>query len=157
MRPTLVFTLITILVALGAWLILRQLVVTWISPEPENIGVRNERLAPCPDTPNCVSSYADDPEHAIEPIRYDGSQDDARERLLEAVRSMPRSFVETAEDDYVHVIFRSPTLGFYDDTELYFAEPGVIQVRSAARLGQSDMGANRRYVEEIRQRFASAP
>ncbi|MDZ7705447.1 MAG: DUF1499 domain-containing protein [Trueperaceae bacterium] len=156
MRFTLVFIVITLLVALGAWLILRQLVVTWVSPEPETIGVQNGRLAPCPDTPNCVSSYADDEQHAIEPIRYEGPQADARDRLLGAVRSMPRSFVETTEDDYVHVIFRSPTLGFYDDTELYFAEPGVIHVRSAARLGQGDMGANRKYVEEIRQRFASA-
>ena len=156
MRQTLILTVITILVALGAWLILRQLVVTWISPEPENIGVQNGRLAPCPDTPNCVSSYADDPEHAVELIRYEGSQADAREQLLGVVRAMPRSFVETAEDDYVHVTFRSPTLGFYDDTEFYFAEPGVIQVRSAARLGQADMGANRRYVETIRQQFASA-
>jgi uncharacterized protein (DUF1499 family) len=42
-------------------------------------------------------------------------------------------------------------MGFFDDIEFYVSEPGVIQVRSAARLGQSDMGANRQYVETIRQ------
>ena len=35
---------------------------------PEDIGIENGKLAPCPRSPNCVSSYAIDETHRIEPI-----------------------------------------------------------------------------------------
>ncbi len=31
--------------------------------------LKNGRFTPCPDSPNCVSSQAEDPEHFIEPLR----------------------------------------------------------------------------------------
>ncbi len=46
------------------------------------------------------------------------------------------------------------TLLFVDDGEfLLAAEQGLIQVRSASRMGYSDLGKNRRRLEEIRQQF----
>ena len=36
---------------------------------PQNIGVQDGRLAACPDSPNCVSSFESDEEHGIQPIR----------------------------------------------------------------------------------------
>jgi uncharacterized protein (DUF1499 family) len=43
-----------------------------------------------------------------------------------------------------------------DDVEFY-AEPAsqVIQVRSASRLGKSDLGVNRQRIELIRNKFAA--
>jgi len=43
-------------------------------------------------------------------------------------------------------------LGFVDDLE-FLSEPskGVIQVRSASRMGHSDLGVNRSRVERIRK------
>ena len=35
---------------------------------PEDLGVTDGRLRSCPDSPNCVVSGAEDPQHAIEPL-----------------------------------------------------------------------------------------
>lgn len=137
-------------VIIVGYLILRVLVVQ-VSPMPENLGVNQNRLAPCPDTPNCVSSYASDPEHTIDPLTYASNQAAAMDALEQTLRDLPRSQIVTREEGYMHAVLRSRMMGFFDDLEFYVSEPGVIQMRAAARLGQSDMGANRRYIETIRQ------
>ncbi len=112
------------------------------------------RLSPCPSSPNCVSSQSSDPKHAVEPLRYSGSRDDARQRMLAVLNSLKRVRIVQSENDYVHAEFRSRLFGFIDDVELYFAEEdGLIHVRSASRVGYSDLGANRKRVERIRRMF----
>ncbi|MGE5173736.1 MAG: DUF1499 domain-containing protein, partial [Betaproteobacteria bacterium] len=44
---------------------------------PSNHGVKDGRLAPCPDTLNCVSSQSTDQEHAIGPLTYSSSKAEA--------------------------------------------------------------------------------
>jgi uncharacterized protein (DUF1499 family) len=117
---------------------------------PENLGVVDGQLLPCPASPNCVVSRSDDPDHFIEPIRYRGGRASAVARLREIVEGMKRAHVVVATDDYLHVEFFSPTMGFGDDAEFFFGERGRILVRSAARLGHSDFGVNRERMERIR-------
>ena len=52
------------LASLGAFLLL-----ACVGPRPDDIGVVDGRLAPCPDSPNCVSSDATDDVHGIAPLR----------------------------------------------------------------------------------------
>ena len=114
----------------------------------------SDKLTPCPSSPNCVSSQSLDRKHAIEPLRYSGSRDDARQRMLAVLNSLERVRIVQSENDYVHAEFRSRLFGFIDDVELYFAEEdGLIHVRSASRVGYSDLGANRKRVERIRRMF----
>jgi uncharacterized protein (DUF1499 family) len=121
---------------------------------PASLGVTAGRLAPCPGSPNCVSSQATD-EQRVEPLRYDGDAARARARLLEVLNGMDRARVVQSTDDYVHVEFRSAVFGFVDDVEFYFSPPGIIQVRSASRTGYYDFGVNRERVETLRARFAT--
>lgn len=119
-------------------------------PEPD-------RLAPCPDSPNCVSSLSGDSDHRIEPLRYASSAEAARERLLDVLRSLPRVRIVTSEPTYIHAEFTSAVFRFVDDVEFRFGDQDkVIQVRSASRVGYYDFGANRRRVEEIRRQFEAA-
>jgi hypothetical protein len=75
-----------------------------------------------------------------------------REKVL--VRALPRAVVVTATETYLHAEFRSAVFRFVDDAEFYADESaGVFQVRSAARVGSSDLGVNRKRVEEIRARW----
>ena len=114
----------------------------------------SDKFAPCPSSPNCVSSQSLDRKHAVEPLRYSGSRDDARQRMLAVLNSLERVRVVRSENDYVHAEFRSRIFRFVDDVELYFAEEdGLIHVRSASRVGYSDLGANRKRVEQIRRMF----
>jgi len=120
------------------------------------MGASNDRLAPCPKSPNCVSSLSDDKSNYVEPLIYKGSQEEAREKLVSVIDSMKRSEIVTAKTNYIHATFKSALFGFLDDVEFSFDdERKSINVRSASRTGYYDLGVNRRRVEEIRRRFMS--
>jgi uncharacterized protein (DUF1499 family) len=121
---------------------------------PNNLGVTAGKLASCPSTPNCVCSQIDksDPQHYIEPITYEGSPQDALTKLKGVIQGMERTAIITEEANYVYAEFTSKLMGFVDDVEFYLDETeNVIQVRSASRLGKSDLGVNRQRAEEIRK------
>lgn len=120
---------------------------------PANLGVTDGRLAPCPDRPNCVSSQAADPARYVEPLTYEGSREAARQRLKQVITGMPRAVITEESPDYIRAEFTSAIMRFVDDVEFYFPPEPVIQVRSASRLGYSDLGVNRKRVETIRKRF----
>ncbi len=123
---------------------------------PANLGVTNKQLAACPNTPNCVSSQSDDSEHQVSPLTFSAAPEKAFADLKGLVSSLERAEVVTATDDYLHVEFTSKLMGFVDDVEFYLdREANVIHVRSASRLGKSDLGVNRKRVEEIRSRLAT--
>ena len=120
---------------------------------PDNLGVKDGRLAPCRRSPNCVSSQADsaDREHYIAPIAFRGSM----EALRGAVESMERASVILVERDYLYAEYRTRLLRYVDDVELYYDERlGVVHVRSASRLGRRDFGVNRKRVEALRSVIA---
>lgn len=115
-------------------------------------------LAPCPGSPNCVSSSASDVRHAIAPIAFSGPPEPALERLVAVAAAQPGARLITHRPDYAHLEFVSARMGFVDDVEFRVQDaPGRIEVRSASRLGYSDLGANRRRIESIRRAFEQAP
>jgi len=119
-----------------------------------NIGIDNKTLKPCPGSPNCVSSMAEDPSHHVEPFQYEGTPEDAKKRLISIIESAKRIQVITSESNYIHAEFTSLIFRFVDDVEFYFDDQKpVIHVRSASRVGYSDLGANRKRIEKIRKQF----
>ena len=63
------------------------------------------------------------------------------------------SSVKNEQDNFIYVEFVSEIFGFVDDVEFYFNKPGVIEFRSASRIGYSDLGVNRNRMESIRSKF----
>lgn len=121
--------------------------------QPAMLGVKNGMLAPCPSSPNCVSSQSSDEKHAVEPIPFAGPMENAVAQMKDVIASMRRATVITKEGTYLHAEFWT-FLGFVDDVELYFdGNRKVIHIRSASRVGYSDFGVNRRRVEAMRERF----
>jgi uncharacterized protein (DUF1499 family) len=117
---------------------------------------QQRRFAPCPDSPNCVSTQAtpEDKIHAISPMQYDGSLKEAHQQILAIIKSTPRTTLVTVQAEYIHAEFRSRIFSFVDDVEFYFdAQQSQIHFRSASRLGHGDLGVNRKRMEEIRRRF----
>ena len=91
----------------------------------------------------------------MDPIRYQGSVEDARERLLGVIHSSPLSSVVRNEGSYVKVEFRSAIFSFVDDVEFEFDDGSkLIHFRSASRLGYYDFGVNRRRMESIGRQFS---
>lgn len=149
----LVVTLGLLLAAAVALLAAGQL--GWLAGErPANLGAREGRLAPVPRTPNAVSSQAHDEAHRVEPLRYAGDGAAAFARLRDLVADWPGATIVAETPGYLHAEFQTRWLGFVDDLELLLdPAAAVVHVRSASRLGYSDLGTNRRRVEAIRRRF----
>ncbi|MDB9321478.1 DUF1499 domain-containing protein [Nodularia spumigena CS-591/04] len=121
---------------------------------PQNLGVNNGKLASCPNSPNCVSSQDTDPQHIISPLTFTSNPQTALANLKAIIQSLPRTKIITETEDYLYAEFKSALMGFVDDVEFYLdPQANVIQVRSASRLGQSDLGVNRQRIETIRAKF----
>jgi uncharacterized protein (DUF1499 family) len=113
---------------------------------PDNLGVRDGKLAPCKRSPNCVSSQANpaDEEHYIAPLH--GTMDGVRA----ALRTLPRVKLIRDNGDYIYAEFRTRLMRYVDDVEFFF-DGRVVQVRSCSRLGRRDFGVNRARVEDLRR------
>ena len=118
---------------------------------PDNLGIHDGHLTNCPTSPNCVVSQGGDETHAIAPIPYHVDLEQDRETLLKVLTVVPRTTIVEQTDNYIRVESESRIMGFIDDAEFYFpADRQVIEIRSASRLGESDLGVNRRRLEQIR-------
>jgi uncharacterized protein (DUF1499 family) len=128
---------------------------------PADLGVKAGRLKPPSPTPNSVSSQAalwpDAPQAAsaaIEPLRYPGDGRVAMRKLAAILPAMERTVLVTDEPAYLYAQSTTKLMRFTDDVEFYLDErAGVIQVRSASRIGHRDRGVNRARVEAIRALF----
>ena len=114
---------------------------------PNNLGVKDGKLTACPGTPNCVNSQATDAQSKVEPL-----PDVAIAEIKKVIEGMERTTIVEETDNYLYAEFKSKLMGFVDDVEFY-RDAGMVHVRSASRLGQSDLGVNRKRVEEIRSKL----
>jgi uncharacterized protein (DUF1499 family) len=88
---------------------------------------------------------------------FSGGPAQAFDRLERLVASLPRTRIVTRTSEYLHAEFTTRLLRFTDDVEFLLDEKaGAIHVRSASRIGHSDLGTNRRRVETIRRLFEPA-
>ncbi len=124
--------------------------------KPDNLGVNNGKLVDCPNSPNCVSSQSptSDETHFIQPLKYTSTTEKALADLKKVIESEDRTKIISESSDYLYAEFKSALMGFVDDVEFYLdSSTNTIHVRSASRLGQSDLGVNRKRIETIRTKF----
>lgn len=130
-------------------------------------GIRQGKLAECPDSHACVSSHAGSEKYYIEPLEYTSGRRYARRDLLRVIDAFGDAKIVSNHRNYIRATFPSQAVRderdseYYfepeaavDDVEFYFP-PGerVIHVRSASRLGLLDLGENRKRIERIRELF----
>jgi uncharacterized protein (DUF1499 family) len=112
------------------------------------IGVNNNTLVPCPDKPNCSSSFAssEDEVHYLAPVSIDNNP---IQRLLQIAEDSEMSIIEVNEN-YLRLTESSKMFGFVDDIEfLYLEDKQVLHFRSASRVGHSDMKKNRERLQTM--------
>lgn len=135
----------------------------WFSGGPPgDIGVNNERFKPPSKSPNSVSSqaylYPDHPQlqyASIEPLLLKaGNAATSMQQLMVTLKNMPNVTIIDAKSDYIYAQSTTPILKFVDDVE-FWVNPtkGVVDVRSASRIGRSDFGVNRKRIEAIRSAY----
>lgn len=117
--------------------------------KPNNLGVKDGKLAACPGTPNCVNSQSGNAQEKIAPLPAVPISE-----LKKIIASMERTTIVEESNNYLYAEFKSKLMGFVDDVEFYLDEgANLIQVRSASRLGKSDLGVNRQRIEAIRAKL----
>jgi uncharacterized protein (DUF1499 family) len=126
----------------------------WPSRTPAGLGIHDGRLAECPAKPNCVCSQSASEEHHIEAFSFSGEPEPAFRQAIEAAKSLPGARLVEQGDGYARIECVTRIFGFVDDLELLL-DPAqhVIHVRSASRVGYSDLGVNRARVESLRSKF----
>jgi uncharacterized protein (DUF1499 family) len=131
---------------------------------PDNLGVRDGKLKPPSRTPNSVSSQAElwpdapQKEYArIAPLPLAGDAKATIARIAAVVLDLPGARIVERREDYLYAQFTTALMRYVDDVE-FWVDPaaGVVQVRSASRLGSKDFGVNRARIESIRARLAAA-
>ncbi len=132
--------------------------VSGLWPQPsDKPRLADGKLRPCPGTPNCVCSEHPGSQDWVEPIACEPMAHDNAWAFLKQVIDDMGGMVQREENGYIWATFTVPLFGFVDDVEFRLDKTGgVIQVRSASRLGFSDLGVNRSRVDDIRRRFAEA-
>ena len=122
-----------------------------------DIGLVNDSLRSCPNSPNCVSSVATDASQQVGPFLLQASSVQAWLAVKKTILTLPRTRIVSSTDDYLHAECRSAIFGFVDDLELQLLpEQNQIAIRSAARLGYYDFGVNRKRVEELQRQLRAA-
>jgi len=117
---------------------------------PNDLGVQAGRLKPCPSSPNCVSSQGEDPEHFVTAIATIDPKA-TLDQIAALIQANDAAKLVTQADDYLYAEYTSDLMGFVDDVEFWIdTDAGEIAVRSASRLGESDLGVNRKRIEALR-------
>ncbi len=115
------------------------------------LGVQEGQLLPCPDSPNCVSSFSED-NHAVPEIPYTGSPQRALDTAVQVFAELPRTELLTRDDTYARFTQRSARLRLVDDIE-FLAANNTLHFRSASRLGYDDLGVNKERMTGVSQRL----
>ncbi|TGL37793.1 DUF1499 domain-containing protein [Leptospira perdikensis] len=129
-----------------------SLILGCTGTRPSYLGVKSERLADCPATPNCISSFAEptDKEHYRAAVPYKKNLKDAFAILKLKLEQSPRTKIIQENPNYIYTEFTSRLMRYVDDVEFYFDEKNkLLHFRSASRLGKSDLGVNRSRIEFI--------
>ncbi|PVZ70293.1 DUF1499 domain-containing protein [Pelagibaculum spongiae] len=116
-------------------------------------GLSDQKLADCASKPNCVcSDMAISDSHYIEPLAVQSVDD--WNWLADDLAAQSNTEVVSRSENYLHLTFTTPLIRYTDDVELHFvATKKHIAVRSASRIGYSDLGANKKRVEMIREKL----
>jgi len=110
-----------------------------------------KQLSDCPDTPNCQGSQSSRAEQQVAPLSIEGDLKGAIQRIADVLSSQQRVKIVTQNDSYLHVTYTTRLMGYVDDVEFLLDKASsTVQIRSASRLGHSDLGANAKRIKSLR-------
>lgn len=124
------------------------LIITSCATKNEDMNTEkyNNPLEACPDTPNCIR------------LSYEVEEDfsTALEAFEITLRRMKAHEI-TMNDDGFHAVFRIPLFGYLDDVNIQLegikSGKTIVHMRSASRIGYSDLGVNRMRVKKMRSEY----
>lgn len=106
-------------------------------------------LPECPDSPNCVrASYP-----------FDLLPSDLADHVIAAFKAMDAESIDIGivDNHEIKAVFK--VMGFRDDVHVMITsdqEGSLLHIRSASRVGKSDLGVNKRRVKKILKKLEAA-
>ncbi|MGH4123952.1 MAG: DUF1499 domain-containing protein [Clostridium sp.] len=119
---------------------------------PKNLGVNKGKLAQMPNKPNAVSSETEEKDKKVEALVFKGNLKNSKDMIIKVIENYGNAKIIKKETNYIYAIFTTGIMKYHDDVEFYFDESKkLIQIRSASRIGYSDMGLNRERYNKLRE------
>lgn len=120
-----ILLLVVIAIVVGINIATSGKLTLFAGTRPDNIGIYSGQLKPCPNSPNCVSSYSQDAEHSIAALSYGSEPEIAIANLKQIIESMPRTNIIKEEENYLYAEFTTKIMGYVDDVEFYVDKEAV--------------------------------
>ena len=76
-------------------------------------------------------------------------------KIADFIKTQKGYEIKEATDSYLHVTFTSKIMKFVDDIEFLIEGKQTVHIRSASRLGNWDLGANRKRVQYIKSKLSN--
>ncbi len=150
--------IIAIAVLLSLFALLR-IGITFVSRTTAIGGIQsvndNEQLGDCSKKPNCQGSQSSRINQKVDALPIALGTSDAMSTLASAITELGGK-IEQQQGNYLHATFKTTLMGYTDDVELLVdVAASEVQIRSASRLGHSDLGANKKRIDTIRQHLTN--
>lgn len=148
--------LIIVLVSIALLLLVTRLAIDYFSAQRVATGLAgadttSPGLHACDGLLNCTSSTATNKKNQIAALEYTVAADQAIASFSKVIAAQSGASIVTQQPNYLHATFKTKLLGYTDDLELLLDEAsGTLHIRSASRIGRSDLGANRKRIEALR-------
>lgn len=131
----------------------KNLVATGVTQTSDGVPT----LAGCGDKLNCISSTSTNARY-IDTFTHTLPDETIIKALTDIISAQPGTTIVSRTADYAHVSYKTLLLGYTDDIEILLDKStgatSTLQIRSASRIGQSDLGANRKRLEALRELVA---
>jgi len=112
-------------------------------------GIVNSKLSACSKKPNCIcTEFPQDNAHFTEPA---ASKSISINDITKAIEATGGKIIDT-RSNYISATYTSRIFRYVDDFEIRLDEDNqLIHIRSASRVGHSDMGTNLKRIEYFKQ------
>jgi len=137
-------TMFVLIVSLIIFILLYFIYLSIKSHSGTAPGLINQKLSPCPGTPNCINSeFENDAAHFIDTLPYQNKSILEINLLIKDAIQKTGGHIAIANNDYIAATYSSKLFRYIDDVEVRIDEEHkAIHFRSASRVGRSDFGAN---------------
>ncbi len=108
----------------------------------QDAGQNANLLPPCPDSPNCVR----------ESVSFGVVPSELADHVLAVFKDMKAESIDIGAVDHHEIKAVFKIMGFRDDVHVMILpnqEGAMLHIRSASRVGHSDLGVNKRRVNKI--------
>lgn len=143
--------------AIALSIIIYFFVLGYISTTKDSPGLTDGQLSQCSTKPNCVCSESENDEaHSIEPLHVKSINTSTIAQAEATLKEMGAEIISKT-DHYIAATFTSGVFRFVDDFEVRIdGANNVVHIRSASRVGRSDLGVNKKRAEAFKVNFLVA-